>query len=59
MDRPTSLKSNNSQEGLTRMTVVPKTDYRDQFVKDHVTGKGIVDVAVDGKGQGKWKSLGS
>ncbi|CAI6342283.1 unnamed protein product [Periconia digitata] len=39
MGRPQSLKSNNSQEGLTCVATGGKTDYNDTFVVDHVTGK--------------------
>ncbi|KAF2873684.1 hypothetical protein BDV95DRAFT_540958 [Massariosphaeria phaeospora] len=39
MDPPHSLKSNNSQEGLTRQAQPSKTDYNCQYVADHVTGR--------------------
>ena len=40
MDGRNSLKSCTSQEGLTRTDVLGvKTDYADQYVVDHVTGK--------------------
>lgn len=40
MGRPHSLKSNASTEGLTRVGAnVKQTNYNDNFVLDHVTGK--------------------
>lgn len=54
MDRPTSLKSHNSQEGLTR-GLETKTNYRDQYVVDHVTGKQNTQVVVETEpGHNKW-----
>jgi hypothetical protein len=58
MDRPNSLKSNNSQEGLTWKQANSKTDYNDSFVLDHVTGKaqenGRVEIQVQQAKAGKW-----
>lgn len=40
MGRPnSSLKSSSSQEGLTRVQELSKTDYSDQLIVDYVTGK--------------------
>jgi len=53
--RHTSLKSNNSQEGLTRAVAATKTDYTDHFVVDHVTGKQNTQVVVETTESGhKW-----
>jgi hypothetical protein len=61
MGRPTSLKSSLSQEGLTRagMSDLP-TDYQDEFVRDHVTGKipDYAEVEVKKKpSRGRWKQM--
>lgn len=52
-DRPNSLKSSSSQEGLTKLGHEMKTDYSDPYVVQHVTGKmpalGEVQVGVTPK----------
>ncbi|KAF2115940.1 hypothetical protein BDV96DRAFT_599480 [Lophiotrema nucula] len=56
MDGRNSLKSCTSQEGLTRTkTLRVKTDYADQYVVDHVTGKvpSSAEVEVETKSQKK------
>ncbi|KAF2645529.1 hypothetical protein P280DRAFT_503661 [Massarina eburnea CBS 473.64] len=59
MDRPSSPKSNNSQEGLTWKQANSKTDYNDSFVLDHVTGKTQestrVEIQVQQAKNGKWQ----
>ncbi|KAF1955829.1 hypothetical protein CC80DRAFT_79793 [Byssothecium circinans] len=59
MDRPNSLKSNNSQEGLTWKQANSKTDYNDSFVVDHVMGKvqdnTKVEIQVQPAKNGQWK----
>lgn len=47
MERPHSLKSHTSQEGLTKDTVLCKTDYGDRFVVEHVLGKVPESTAIE------------
>jgi hypothetical protein len=54
--RTTSLKSHTSRDGLTgneKLGAVVMTNYNDEMVRDHVTGKRTMEVGIEGK----WRNL--